>query len=72
MTLTSGLFLLLPFYFIIILQDNLQQLSNFILEKKKGFDFVIPKMKLNRNDSVELRERILNNNNKRKNRFVYS
>jgi len=42
------------------LQDNLQQLSNFILDKKKEFDFVIPKMKLNRNDNLELRERILN------------
>ena len=44
----------------IILQDNLQQLSNFIVEKKKEFDFVIPKMRLNRNDNLELRERILN------------
>ena len=44
----------------IILQDNLQQLSNFILEKKKEFDFVIPKMKLNRNDNLELKEKILN------------
>ena len=44
----------------IILQDNLQQLSNFIVEKKKEFDFVIPKMKLNRNDDSELREKILN------------
>ena len=43
----------------IILQDNLQQLTNFIVDKKKEFDFVIPKMKLNRNDDVELRERIL-------------
>ena len=43
----------------IILQDNLQQLSNFILEKKKEFDFVISKMKLNRNDNLELREKIL-------------
>ena len=43
----------------IILQDNLQQLSNFILEKKKEFDFSIPKMKSNRNDNLELRERIL-------------
>ncbi|MDH5463949.1 MAG: CRISPR-associated endonuclease Cas1 [Nitrosopumilus sp.] len=43
----------------IILQDNLQQLSNFIVEKKKEFDFVIPKMKLNRNDNLELREKIL-------------
>ena len=44
----------------IILQDNLQQLSNFILEKKKEFEFIIPKMKLNRNDNLELREKILN------------
>lgn len=44
----------------IILQDNLQQLSNFILEKKKDFEFVIPKMKIERNDNLELRENILN------------
>ena len=44
----------------IILQDNLQLLSNFIIEKKKEFDFVIPKMKVNRNDNLELREKILN------------
>ena len=44
----------------IILQDNLQQLSNFIVDKKKDFDFVIPKIKLNRNDNLELRNRILN------------
>jgi len=30
----------------IILQDNLQQLSNFIVNKRKELDFVIPKMKL--------------------------
>ena len=43
----------------IILQDNLQQLANFILDKNKEFDFIIPKMNLNRNDDVELREKIL-------------
>jgi CRISPR-associated protein Cas1 len=43
-----------------ILQDNLQQLSNFVVDKKKEFDFVIPKIKLNRNDDLELRGRILN------------
>ena len=43
----------------IILQDNLQQLSNFIAGKKNEFDFVIPKMKLNRKDNLELREKIL-------------
>ena len=44
----------------IILQDNLQQLANFIVDKKKEFEFVIPKIKLNRNDELELREKILN------------
>ena len=43
----------------IILQDNLQQLSNFILDKKKEFDFIIPKMKLDRNDELKLREKVL-------------
>jgi len=43
----------------IILQDNLQQLSNFIVEKKEEFEFVIPKIKINRNDNLELREKIL-------------
>ena len=44
----------------IILQDNLQQLSNFIVDKKKEFDFVFPKIKLNRNDELDLRNKILN------------
>ena len=43
----------------IILQDNLQQLGNFIIDKKNEFDFVIPKINLNRNDNLELREKIL-------------
>ena len=36
----------------IILQDNLQQLSNFIVDKKKEFNFIIPKMNLNRLASI--------------------
>ena len=43
----------------IILQDNLQQLANLIVDKKKEIDFVIPKMRLNRNNDIELREKIL-------------
>jgi len=43
----------------IILQDNLQQLANFIVDKKKEFDFVFPKMRLNRNDDLDLRAKIL-------------
>jgi CRISPR-associated protein Cas1 len=43
----------------IILQDNLQQLSNFILEKKNEFEFIVPKMRINRNDNLEFREKIL-------------
>ena len=44
----------------IILQDNLQKFANFIVGKKKEFDFLIPKMKLTRNDELELRKKILN------------
>jgi CRISPR-associated protein Cas1 len=43
----------------VILQDNLQQLSNFIVDKKKEFDFIIPKINLNRSDNLELRDKIL-------------
>jgi len=46
--------------FQIILQDNLQQLANFIVDKKKEFDFVISKIKLSRKNDLELREKILN------------
>jgi len=35
-------------------------LSNFILEKRKEIVFSIPNMKLNRNDDIELRKKILN------------
>ena len=34
----------------IILQDNLQQLANFIFETKNEFHFVIPKLKIKRKD----------------------
>ena len=44
----------------IILQDNLQQLTNFILEKRKEFELVIPKIKIERADNLELREKIGN------------
>jgi len=47
----------------VILQNNLQQLSNFIIDNKKEFDFVIPKIKIERNDSIELREKLLNMTN---------
>jgi CRISPR-associated protein Cas1 len=48
----------------IILQDNLQQLANFIVDKKEEFEFIVPKMKLNRNDDVELRKRVLKRTSK--------
>ena len=50
----------------IILQDDLQQLSNFIVDKKKEFNFDIPKIKLNRNDNLELREKIFNMTNEKR------
>ena len=37
----------------IILLDNLQQLANFIMEKKKELQFNIPKMQLNKNNHLE-------------------
>ena len=43
----------------IILQDNIQQLANFIMDKKKEHGFDIPKLKLNRNDNLELKEKVL-------------
>ena len=42
----------------IILQDNLQQLVNFIVGKKKEFEFMIPKINMNRNDNLQLRNKI--------------
>ena len=44
----------------IILQDNLQQLANFIIDKKQEFEFIVPKIKLDRNDNLQLRNKILN------------
>jgi CRISPR-associated protein Cas1 len=43
-----------------ILHDQIQQLANFILEKKKECEFDIPKMRIERKDNLELREKILN------------
>lgn len=39
-------------------------------DKKKEFDFVIPTMKLNRNDNLELREKILNMTPKERKQLV--
>ena len=43
-----------------ILVDNVQNLANFISEKKKQFDFDIPKISVQRNDDLQIREKILN------------
>jgi CRISPR-associated protein Cas1 len=43
-----------------ILHDKVQQLANFILDKQKYFDFDIPKIIIQRNDDVQIREKILN------------
>ena len=42
-----------------ILYDNVQQLANFVSDKRKDLDFVIPKVSINKDDSLELREKIL-------------
>lgn len=41
------------------MQNNLRHLANFIVAKKKECVFDIPKLRLNRNDNLELREKIL-------------
>jgi len=46
------------YYCQIIPLDNLPQLSNLILDKKNKFDFSIPKMRINRNDCLKLREKL--------------
>ena len=43
-----------------ILYDQTQQLANFILDRQKQFEFNIPKVKLERNDDIKIKERILN------------
>jgi len=41
-----------------ILQDNLRQLSNFVVGKNKEIEFNIPAMKLHRTDNLKLKEKI--------------
>jgi hypothetical protein len=42
-----------------ILLDNIQQLANFVLGKRKEFQFVIPAIKIQRADLLEIRQKIL-------------
>lgn len=42
----------------VILEDNVQQLANHILEKTKNFDFDIPLVQIQRNDILQLRDRL--------------
>ena len=42
-----------------ILYDNVQQMANFVSDKRKDLEFVIPELAINKDDSLELRERIL-------------
>lgn len=42
-----------------ILYDNVQQLANFVSDRRKDLEFVIPKLTIDKNDSLELREKIL-------------
>jgi len=53
----------------IILQDNLRQLSNFISDKKKELEIIIPTMNLDREDNLKLRERILSMNESERKRL---
>ncbi len=42
-----------------ILLDNIQELGNFILDKRKELKFSIPRIKIERDDSIEVKEKIL-------------
>lgn len=42
-----------------ILQNNVQQLANFISDKRKDIEFVIPRYEISRNDTSQLKEKIL-------------
>ena len=42
-----------------ILYDNVQQLANFVSDKRKDIEFVIPKLEINRKDTISLKEKIL-------------
>ena len=42
-----------------ILYDNVQQLANFVLDKRKDIEFVIPRLEINRKDTISLKEKIL-------------
>jgi CRISP-associated protein Cas1 len=43
-----------------MLLDNVQQLANFIAGRKHELEFVVPLVKIDRNDSIDVREMILN------------
>ena len=57
------------FSYQVILQDNIQQLSNFIIGKKNEIEFNIPKMRLYRNDNLKLKEKILKMTNEERKGF---
>ena len=42
-----------------ILYDNISQLAQFIADKKKTIEFVVPHVEINRDDNLELRDKIL-------------
>lgn len=43
-----------------ILHDQAQQLANFILDKQRQLELNVPNIKLERNDDIEIKEKILN------------
>ena len=47
------------YYYQNVLFDNIRSLSHYIMDKKKTFDFDIPKFEIQRNDTSLLREKIL-------------
>jgi CRISPR-associated protein Cas1 len=42
-----------------VLQDNVQNLANYILDKQKELKFNVPEIQIKRNDDLEMRDKIL-------------
>jgi CRISPR-associated protein Cas1 len=43
-----------------VLQDNVQNLANYIQDKQKELRFNVPSVQIKRNDDLEMRDKILN------------
>ncbi len=52
-----------------ILLDNVQELANFILDKRKELNFRIPEIKIERDDSIQMKRKIISMSAQERKRF---